>query len=66
MAITTPEVAELVRRIFEAHRTGTLATLRKDWSPRMSGIDAEFVEGEAVVGTGPNSHRLMHYATSVE
>ncbi|MDB5076168.1 MAG: pyridoxamine 5-phosphate oxidase [Chloroflexi bacterium] len=66
MAITTPEVAELVRRIFEAHRTSTLATLRKDWSPRINGIDAEFVDGRVVLGIGPKSHRLMHYSTSVE
>lgn len=58
VAATAPEFAEKVRRIFEAHRTSTLATLRQDGSPRISGIDPEFVDGEVVLGMMPGSLKL--------
>ncbi|HVA92499.1 MAG TPA: pyridoxamine 5'-phosphate oxidase [Chloroflexota bacterium] len=53
-----PEFADRVRRIFVAHRTSTLATLRQDGSPRISGIDPEFVDGEVVLGMMPGSLKL--------
>ena len=37
-----PGCAARVRRIFEAHKHKTIATLRADGSPRISGIEAEF------------------------
>ncbi len=41
-----PEFALRVRALFEAHRHKTMATVRADGSPRISGIEAEPVEGQ--------------------
>ena len=37
-----PALAGLARGLFEAHQHKTLATLRRDGSPRISGIQIEF------------------------
>ena len=37
-----PEFAQRVRGLFDAHRHKTIATLRADGSPRISGIEAVF------------------------
>jgi hypothetical protein len=44
------ELAALARRFFDAHVHKTLATLRRDGSPRISGIEATFQEGELWLG----------------
>jgi hypothetical protein len=46
-----PEFAARVRRLFEAGRHKTLATLRADGSPRISGIECEFVDGQLQFGS---------------
>ena len=38
-----PDFAELVRTLLDAHRHKTVATLRKDGSPRISGIETMFI-----------------------
>ena len=40
-----PAFAQRVQQLFEAGRHKTIATLRADGSPRISGIECEFVEG---------------------
>jgi hypothetical protein len=50
VAAAEPEFAEWVRRVFDAHRHKVLATLRRDGSPRVSGIEVEFVDGELLMG----------------
>ena len=40
-----PELAALARRFFDAHKHKTLATLRRDGSPRISGTETEFRPG---------------------
>ncbi|HLJ69203.1 MAG TPA: pyridoxamine 5'-phosphate oxidase family protein [Chloroflexota bacterium] len=45
-----PDFAARVRRRFETHRHSTLATLRKDGSPRISGIEVGFVDGDVILG----------------
>jgi hypothetical protein len=47
---SAPEFADSVRQIFDSRRHKTLATLRKDGSPRVSGIELSFVEGDVVMG----------------
>ena len=42
---SAPELAERLRRLFDAGRHKTIATLRSDRSPRISGIECEFAEG---------------------
>ncbi len=46
-----PELAAEARRIFDAHKHKTLATLRRDGSPRISGTEVEFEDGELYIGS---------------
>jgi Pyridoxamine 5'-phosphate oxidase len=52
-----PEFAGRVRALFAAHRHKTIATLRADGSPRISGIEAVFEDGELVFGSKPNARK---------
>jgi Pyridoxamine 5'-phosphate oxidase len=46
-----PELAARVRAIFAARKHHTLATVRRDGSPRVSGIEVEFrADGQLVLG----------------
>jgi hypothetical protein len=46
-----PEFAGRVRRLFDAGRHKTIATLRADGSPRISGIECEFADGDLRFGS---------------
>src|SRR5262245_38173499 len=48
---TEPEFAQRVRALFDAHRHKTIATVRADGSPRISGIEAAFEDGELTFGS---------------
>ncbi|SRR5579859_6052799 len=52
-----PEFARRVRALFDAHRHKTIATVRADGSPRISGIEAQFEDGELVFGSMPNARK---------
>jgi hypothetical protein len=52
-----PEFAQRVRALFDAHRHKTIATLRADGSPRISGIEAVFEGGELVFGSMANARK---------
>jgi hypothetical protein len=52
-----PEFAQRVRALFDAHRHKTLATLRADGAPRISGIEVAFEDGELVFGSMPNARK---------
>jgi Pyridoxamine 5'-phosphate oxidase len=52
-----PEFGQRVRRLFDAHRHKTIATLRADGSPRISGIEAVFEDGQLVFGSMPNARK---------
>lgn len=52
-----PDFAERVRALFDAHRHKTIATLRADGSPRISGIEAVFEDGELAFGSMPNARK---------
>src|SRR5687767_8244334 len=52
-----PEFAQRVRTLFDAHRHKTIATLRLDGSPRISGIEAAFEAGELTFGSMPNARK---------
>ena len=45
-----PELAAVVRAAFDAHKHKVLATLRADGSPRVSGNEVTFKDGEAWLG----------------
>jgi hypothetical protein len=52
-----PEFAQRVRALFDAHRHKTIATLRADGSPRISGIEAVFEDGELIFGSMLNARK---------
>ena len=52
-----PEFAARVRRLFDAGRHKTIATLRADGSPRISGIECEFADGELRFGSMPGARK---------
>ena len=46
-----PELAARVRTRLDAHTHKTIATLRRDGSPRISGTETEFADGELWIGS---------------
>jgi hypothetical protein len=52
-----PEFAARVRRLFDAGRHKTIATLRADGAPRISGIECEFTDGELTFGSMPGARK---------
>src|SRR5215207_519067 len=46
-----PELAEKVRAHLNAHVHKTLATVRRDGSPRISGTETQLVDGELWIGS---------------
>jgi hypothetical protein len=48
---SSPELAERVRQIFDGRRHKIMATLRRDGSPRVSGIETQFVDGDRRIAT---------------
>ncbi|MGW3954301.1 pyridoxamine 5'-phosphate oxidase family protein [Streptomyces sp. NPDC004752] len=56
---TAPELAEIAERRFGAYRHHVLATLRKDGSPRTSGLEVRFLDGELWLGMMPHSLKVL-------
>jgi hypothetical protein len=54
-----PELATRAREIFDAHVHKTLATLRRDGSPRISGTEIQFGDGELWFGSMPNAMKAL-------
>jgi hypothetical protein len=57
-ASAEPALASRVKERFTLRKHTTLATLRKDGSPRISGIEVEFADGELYLGMMPDSVKL--------
>ena len=57
-ASAEPVLARRVEERFGIRKHKTLATLRKDGSPRISGIEVEFADGELFLGMMPDSIKL--------
>ena len=55
VVVAAPELAERVRARFETTGLGYLATLRKDGSPRISGLEPLFWDGHLWFGMMPDS-----------
>jgi pyridoxamine 5'-phosphate oxidase-like protein len=49
--LAAPELAAAVQRSFDAHKHKTMATLRKDGSPRISGTEVDFVGDDMFLGS---------------
>ena len=54
-----PDLAGRARVAFDAHKHKLLATLRRDGSPRISGIEATFADGELWLGMMPGSRKAL-------
>lgn len=54
-----PAFATRLRTVFQAGTNKTLATLRKDGSPRISGTELEFHDGRITLGMMPDSRKLL-------
>lgn len=52
-----PEFAQRVQGLFDAHKHKTIATLRADGSPRISGIETKFTGGELTFGSMPDARK---------
>jgi hypothetical protein len=52
-----PGFAAEVQRVFDAHRHKTIATLRRDGSPRLSGLELGFTAGDVTFGMMPRSRK---------
>ena len=52
-----PRLAARVQRLFDAGRHKTIATLRADGSPRISGIECQFADGELRFGSMPGARK---------
>jgi hypothetical protein len=50
-----PDFAKKVRDLFGAHKHKTMATIRRDGSPRISGTEMEFSDGDVFIGMMPMS-----------
>ncbi len=57
-----PDLARLARELLEGHVHLTIATLRADGSPRISGIEAKFIDGELWFGSMPASRKSADLA----
>ena len=51
MEVEAPELAARAKALFDAHVHKTLATLRRDGSPRISGIEVTFADGDLWTGS---------------
>lgn len=54
-----PEFAARVRARFGVRKHGTMATLRRDGSPRISGTEFQFVDGDLRLGSMPGALKAL-------
>lgn len=54
-----PDLAATVRRCFDVRKHCTLATLRRDGAPRISGTEVEFDGGDVWIGSMPGAVKAL-------
>jgi hypothetical protein len=54
-----PEFAPRVRALMASRKHLTIATLRRDGSPRISGTEVEFAEGQLRIGSMPRAVKAL-------
>ena len=54
-----PELAQTVQERFARRKHHTMATLRHDGSPRISGTEVEFADGQVVLGSMPGARKAV-------
>jgi hypothetical protein len=55
VTIAAPDLATRIVERFGAHKHALIATIRRDGSPRLSGIETDFSKGELWLGMMPDS-----------
>ena len=55
----SPDFAARVRTLLASRKHLTMATIRKDGSPRISGIEIEFADGHLRVGSMPGAVKAL-------
>ncbi|MDN3271031.1 pyridoxamine 5'-phosphate oxidase family protein [Streptomyces sp. MA15] len=58
-AVAEPDLARTVEERFAAHTHHVLATLRRDGSPRTTGLEVRFLNGELWFGMMPGSMKAL-------
>jgi len=59
LALAAPDLTGRVQARFVAHRHATLATLRRDGSPRTSGTEVQFALGQVWMGSMPGARKAQ-------
>jgi len=54
-----PDFASRVRALMSSRKHLTMATLRRDGSPRISGTEVSFVDGQLEIGSMPNAVKAL-------
>ncbi|HWB66250.1 MAG TPA: pyridoxamine 5'-phosphate oxidase family protein [Mycobacteriales bacterium] len=54
-----PDLAQKVRRRFAVRKHATLATVRSDGGPRISGIEVEFTDNDVYLGSMPGAVKAL-------
>jgi hypothetical protein len=54
-----PEFASRVRALLASRKHLTMATLRRDGSPRISGTEVEFADGQVRIGSMPGAVKAL-------
>src|SRR2546425_11633838 len=54
-----PEFASRVRALMRSRKHLTMATLRRDGSPRISGTEVQFAGGQLTIGSMPGAVKAM-------
>jgi len=57
--VAEPEFASRVRALMTSRKHLTMATLRRDGSPRISGTEVEFADGQLRMGSMPRAVKAM-------
>ena len=58
-AAAAPELAHRIRQCFAIRKHATLATLRRDGSPRISGTEVSFTDDGLYLGMMPGSRKAL-------
>ena len=54
-----PDLVALARKYLDAHKHKTIATLRRDGSPRISGTEIQLVDGQLYFGSMPRAVKAL-------
>jgi hypothetical protein len=59
LAAQAPDLATATKAVLEQHKHKVIATLRRDGSPRVSGNEVRFIDGDVWLGMMPGSMKAL-------